>query len=1252
MTVAGAVRHNPFPGLRPFESEEEHLFFGRETQIDELLGRLRRTRFLAVVGTSGCGKSSLVRAGLLPAINGGLMAGAGSRWRTALLRPGSEPLANLASALTRSPIPHAPSVVNLQNEALDIGLTQAVLARGALGLIEVVAQARLSPGENVLVVVDQFEEIFRFKGSSAERFRVDEAAAFVKLLLAAAADPVRPIYVALTMRSDFLGECAQFRDLPETINDGLFLVPRMTREQLRAAIEGPIGVAKGRISPALVTRLLNDLGDDPDQLPVLQHALMRTWNLWDAHHESVDELDLQYYQQTGGLKHALSLHADEIYAGLSDDRSRVIAERLFKGLTDPGIDKRGIRLPRSFAEACALAGAAPDELRRVVDAFRAPDCSFLMPPAGTPLADDTVLDISHESLMRVWKRLQAWVEAEAQSAQIYRRLAQSAALHAQGETSLMRDPELSTSLRWRDETHPNAVWAARYNPSFDGAMRYLESSDKARAAEKLERSRTRLLQMYGLLAVVAVLLALLAVAAVAYRSAEKAYRSAEIAKTEALRQATKAKKEEGQAKKEENEATKAQKSLVKEVAANKELADARQSTLLDVVRLRQEDIVALKDVRAKAALLKIEHDRAKAAERSAEKASKEASDSAKRALALFRKEKLLVNYNSAADALYKGMTANDEASAILFLGSAIYRKPDLAPAYVLRGSAYDRLGQGNAPESLADDELALADYSSAIRNAGDDAQAYLARGALRERMSTFDAGKSLDDAIEDFEQAIKLRPSNPQAYVQLSYAFQRKGHPEGDNAAVTFFHEVIAQQPENSLPYVQLAAVYRTLGRDKAVADYEQMIDARPAVEMPYQQLAGLFDSSRDFDGAVAEFTKILKTLGQQPAAALAYAERGAAYQSLGDIRSAIDDFTSMIARTRNDPRGYARRGDAYAAAGSLEPALRDYDTALTLDPSDQTLYLRRGNQRAANHDYGGALADYEKVIDIDPLGLGGQAYLQRAAVFDQMRSFDLAIAELERYIKALPSYALTGLVREVADYESAGNAQGVTDTTQRIVERFKGPGYTALANAYMQRGNFDLAIENYKNSGTPSLSQLGIAYTDEGRYDDAIAVLKNLVAASPANSPYYWTLGVAYFDAGQYELADRTLADSARIAPASPYILLWQQLVRYKLGRADPTVFKTSASHVMSNAWPNPVIGLFAGSSSVDSVIGAAQTPGQAYKSAKCEAEFYVGEYLLSRNSVADATSHLTNAKSICSTVDFEYAGSRAELQRLGGQR
>lgn len=479
------ARIHPFPGLRPFEPDEDHLFFGRERQIDELLRRLRSTRFLAILGTSGCGKSSLVRSGLIPSLYGGAMTRAGSSWRIAILRPGEDPIGNLAAALA------APEALGLPDggDDLSLGLLETTLRASNLGLVESVRQARIPPRDNVLVLVDQFEELFRFKQSRREQGR-DEAVAFVKLLLEASRHLEVPVYIALTMRSDFIGNCLELPELPEAINEGLYLVPRMTRDELRSAITGPVAVGGAAIAPRLVARLLNDVGDDPDQLPILQHALMRTWDRWDEDHAPGEPLDLRHYEAIGTMKEALSRHAEEALGEL-DQRGRSVAETLFRALTELGADGKGTRRPVRLAEVSALTGGSADEIAVVAERFRRPGRSFLMPPAGVELRADTVLDLSHESLMRIWERLHKWAEEEGQSAQVYLGLARAAARHESGASALWRDPELQIALNWHRQQHPTEAWAARYDPSFERAIRFLDASAAERNREIAEREESR-----------------------------------------------------------------------------------------------------------------------------------------------------------------------------------------------------------------------------------------------------------------------------------------------------------------------------------------------------------------------------------------------------------------------------------------------------------------------------------------------------------------------------------------------------------------------------------------------------------------------------------------------------------------------------------------------------------------------------------------------------------------------------------------
>jgi tetratricopeptide (TPR) repeat protein len=485
---------NPYPGLRAFEAEEDHLFFGREREVDELLRRLRSTRFLAVVGTSGSGKSSLVRCGLISALYGGYMVQAGSTWRVAKFRPSEDPIGNLAAALS------APEVLGTEGELASANrfLLESTLRRGPLGLIDAVRLAKLPPYENLLVLVDQFEELFRFRRSHHILNPKDEATTFIKLLLEATHREDVPIYIVLTMRSDFIGECMEYTGLPEAVTAGQYLIPRLSRDELRAAITGPAAVGGARIAPRLVVRLLNELGDDQDQLPVLQHALMRAWAYWERVEQSDEPIDIAHYEAIGTLRSALSLHVEEAYQEAGSDHNRLTAERVFKALTDTFSDPRGLRRPTSVQDLAAICNVPEAEVIQIVETFRNPERCFLTPPANVVLESRSTIDLSHESLMRCWTRLIAWAEEERVSAEAYVRLSQASARFEAGTAGLWRDPELELGLQWQRRNQPTPAWAERYDPSFTRAIQFLDRSAKERdrLSAEAERARKRKLREY------------------------------------------------------------------------------------------------------------------------------------------------------------------------------------------------------------------------------------------------------------------------------------------------------------------------------------------------------------------------------------------------------------------------------------------------------------------------------------------------------------------------------------------------------------------------------------------------------------------------------------------------------------------------------------------------------------------------------------------------------------------------------------
>lgn len=456
-SVADLIAQNPYPGLRPFDTSDADRFFGRTQQIAELVTRLDEVPFVAVAGTSGCGKSSLVRAGLL-----NVLARTQSQsqtqthegrpvWRSAVMRPGNRPIANLAACLQPLVLPAEPATPAC------INALYGRLSLGGLSLADEVSRTIDSTVARLLIVVDQFEEIFRYQRMSS----ADEASAFVKLLLNAAADPAAAISVVVTMRSETLGLCADFRDLPEAINRGLYLVPKLTREQRKDAIVKPAELRGATVAPRLVQRVLNDVTDSFDDLPVMQHVLARTWRRWTEACRGTRAIDLEDYEHptVGTAAKAISTHADEALGSL--DNLSAVARKVFCALTERAIDGAtvsDVRRPLEFQRLCAVTGEPDDSVAAVVDRYRQPDTAFLMPQPGTALASNPVIDISHESLMRQWKSLQGWMTEEAGARSTLVKLVDAATAYDAQSGSLWRGKDLQRVIEWVRRMKPTVAW--------------------------------------------------------------------------------------------------------------------------------------------------------------------------------------------------------------------------------------------------------------------------------------------------------------------------------------------------------------------------------------------------------------------------------------------------------------------------------------------------------------------------------------------------------------------------------------------------------------------------------------------------------------------------------------------------------------------------------------------------------------------------------------------------------------------------
>ncbi|GAB4559638.1 MAG: hypothetical protein Tsb0020_05610 [Haliangiales bacterium] len=444
--------HNPFVGLSAFQEADAERFFGRQDDIQRALALLRRRPMVAVVGPSGTGKSSLVRAGVIPALKR-----SGEGWDAYVVRPGRAPLAALAQVLLQAQSAqrsqragHAaasnppPSSLSTQLSAEPGFFAARLRARAAERL------------RRAVLFVDQFEELYTQGVSATQR------AAFLDCLAAAADDPTSPLRVILSMRSDFLDRLSQSGRLAERVTHGLLLLPPLDRAGLRQALLAPLTALNSKFeSGALIDRMVDELDGRPSALPLLQFTAAA---LWEQRDRAQRVISAASFERVGGIAGALATHADAVLAAMSARDVRLARAMLLRLVTP-----ERTRALDTLAELRQL-GRSSDNAERVLALLiearllavtGTADDGAAMGAAGAsdsePLSDivDGTVELAHESLIDAWPTLHAWLEENQEDSAMLARLRSAA-----------RDWERAArapGLLWTGATADEAeLWRARY----------------------------------------------------------------------------------------------------------------------------------------------------------------------------------------------------------------------------------------------------------------------------------------------------------------------------------------------------------------------------------------------------------------------------------------------------------------------------------------------------------------------------------------------------------------------------------------------------------------------------------------------------------------------------------------------------------------------------------------------------------------------------------------------------------------------
>jgi WD40 repeat protein/serine/threonine protein kinase len=458
---------NPYKGLRPFFEADAPDFFGREVLTGRVLARLRQegegSRFLAVVGPSGSGKSSLVRAGVIPAVKDGALPGS-DHWYTLEIHPGAHPFEELAAGLTRIAV-HPPSSLVERMERDDGGFLQVV-------------DDILPPGSELLLVIDQFEEVFTFVEHEEQRAR------FLSLLVAGATDPGSRVRVLITLRADFYDRPLAYKRFGELVlacNEG---VTPLSVGELERAVTGPAERVGVDVDPSLVVDIVSEVAAHPGALPLLQYALTEMFE-----RRSDSRLTLEAYGEIGGVSGALARRAETLYDRLNR-AGKDAARQLFLRLVTVGDEGSADTRRRVLRTELASLDVDSESMNTVVDAFGA---RRLLTFDRDPVTRGPTVEVAHEALISEWGRLRGWIEGAREDLRAHRRLSSAAdewAGAGRDQSFLLRGDRLA-----RFES-----WAQISGLALTGIERdYLDVSvnqrDAERRDEEARRARERQLKL-------------------------------------------------------------------------------------------------------------------------------------------------------------------------------------------------------------------------------------------------------------------------------------------------------------------------------------------------------------------------------------------------------------------------------------------------------------------------------------------------------------------------------------------------------------------------------------------------------------------------------------------------------------------------------------------------------------------------------------------------------------------------------------
>jgi tetratricopeptide (TPR) repeat protein len=1121
----------PYRGLEVFDVEHAPFYFGREALTEWLINELRlkasgeENRFLAVLGASGSGKSSLARAGLVAALKKGALESS-VKWPIVVLKPGRAPLESLSVALAG--LPGGAALIKDTRDLLNIKAfgddpkSLHTFARLAL---------RGEPrSRRLCLLVDQLEEVFTLCEDEAIR------CAFFDNLRYAGTIADGQAIVVVTMRADFYGRCASYAALAAAISDHQLLVGPMNEDELGRAIERPARLAGGEFEPGLVAMLLKDVKGQAGALPLLEFTLLELWGQREGR-----RLTVGAYRALGELQGALENRADHVLRQF-DAAHREICRRIFLRLTQPGEGSEDTKRRASFRELVP-AGTDPMAVEGVVR--RLADARLIITECDPKTASLVSIEVSHEALIRGWAQLRDWIDADRAGLLLQRQVTEAAReWQANGRESsfLFSGSRLVEAREWaktdaalldaQEEAFLHAGVRRRLLGKIVVAASIFLVAASAFSAWEWNRVQG-MNQFRGVSSGVdksveeaghlagdsrwALAIKRLEGAQVALESGSGAEYERIRSRVESLLVLYKKKEDERQAKERDGRAVQAfDQARLLGTAINKDNYDWKavftsyrtifQENGIDIEALPEATVAEL--IRQQPAMV---HEAMVVTLDHWAASTVAPEDSRLRAIARGADTDPLRNAIRDADARKDRVglckLAHDPeldrqpAMTTSHLANALWRVHEFNEVVELR-----RRAQRRDPQDFWTNN-------------------YLA-WALENTVPA-----QLEEAIRFYSAALALRAGSPIANYNLGRALLENGRSE---EAFSYLDEAINLQP-SAIAYVWRGSAWLAKKDfDKAITDLNKAVALGPRYAFAYSSRGYAWYAKKEYDKAFADYNKAIEL---DPSHAAAYQNRGYAWHTKREYDKAIADYDKAIELDPKFVMAYSGRGNVWYDEKSFDKAIADYDKAIELDPRLATTYHNRGNAWYGKKAFDKAIADCDKAIEIDPEF--APAYSNRASAWFEKKAYDKAIADCDKAIEIDPKHVVAFQRRGNALHAKMEYDKAIADFGKAVeIDPKNATTYFYGGNAWLAKNESDKAIAEFTKAIEidPKIaivySNRGDAWVDKKAYDKAIADYGKAIEIEPTNLAAHYRRGKAWQAKEEYDKAFKDFNKAIALDP------------------------------------------------------------------------------------------------------------------------